>query len=194
MQTIKLISCPYIIIFICCFIVFLGKFLFKIDYMNCFRIINKHTCVFKNTNGKLLILPFIMYNIVPLFIAYSVNKISIINDDMINLITIILSILTAMLFTILVMVIDLKNKIESNNNIKASKLRVMRVLIKETYYTVMFEILICVSLLVLSFIYLFTNNTNALISYIIYSLIFLLIFNLFIVLKRIFKIIEEQLQ
>jgi len=194
LEFLKFLTDPYKTLLVCLIVLLICKFIFKIKYMNCFDIIKKHINVFRNSDGKLLIVPFFTYNAIPIIIAFSVNRISIINDNIINSITIILSILTAMLFTILVMVIDLKNKVENNSDIMNSKLNAMKVLIRETYYTVMFEILICVTMLILSFIYLFTNSINKSVSFIMYSLVFLLIFNLFIVLKRIFKIIEEQLK
>lgn len=175
-------------------IIIMSRFIFKIDYMNCSRIINNHISIFINErNHKLLLVPFSTYMILPLIIAFGVNGIKIIDEDMINIITVILSILTSMLFTLLVMVIDMKNKVELRKLNNGSQMNIMKKLIKETYYSVMFEILISISLLILSFIYLFTQTINNIVSIIIYYLVFLLIFNLLIVLKRIFNIIDIDL-
>lgn len=162
--------------------------------MNCSKIINNHISIFINEKDrKILIVPFFTYMIVPLLIAFGVNRIKIIDEDMINIITVILSILTSMLFTLLVMVIDMKSKMDLRATNDGNQMNITKKLIKETYYSVMFEILISVVLLILSFIYLFTQVANNIISIIIYYLVFLLVFNLLIVLKRIFNIIDVDL-
>jgi hypothetical protein len=187
-----MIKNPYTLIIVSCIILLISKFIFKIDYMNCTKIIDNHIGVFNNKNGKLLLVPFFTYNILPLLIALGVNRIKVIDSDMINIITVIISILTSMLFTLLVMLIDMKEKVSIKEAKDANQLNIMKMTIKETYYTIMFEILISISVLLLSFFYMFTQKISCVISMIIYYLVFLLVFNLFIVLKRVFNIIEQK--
>lgn len=194
MNIVNTIKNPYVLLGLSLIIIIISRFVFKIDYMNSSKIIYRHISIFTNSrNGKLLLVPFFTYTIIPLIIAFGVNGIKVIDEDMINIVTVILSILTSMLFTLLVMVIDMKNKIELRTSSNSSQVNIMKRLIKETYYSVMFEILISVALLIVSFIYLFTQKVNTVISTLIYYLLFLLLFNLLIVLKRIFNIIEEDL-
>lgn len=187
-----MIKNPYTLIIVSSIILLISKFIFKIDYMNCTKIIDNHIGVFNNKNGKLLLVPFFTYNILPLLIALGINRIKVIDSDMINIITVIISILTSMLFTLLVMLIDMKEKVSIKESKDANQLNIMKMTIKETYYTVMFEILISISVLLLSFFYMFTQKISCVISMIIYYLVFLLVFNLFIVLKRVFNIIDQK--
>lgn len=193
MNFIEIVKNPYTIVVICVLIILISKFIFKIEYMNCNKIINNHIEIFKNSKNKFLIVPFFTYNILPFLIALGVNNIKVIDADMINIITVIISILTSMLFTLLVMLIDMKGKIDYKESKDGNQLNVIKKTIKETYHTVMFEILISISLLILSFIYLFIQKISCIVSIVIYYLIFLLVFNLFIVLKRVFNIIEKDL-
>lgn len=192
---INFINSPYLLLVISIFIVLISKLVFKIDYMNCFNIINNHIKIFTNTKTKkILIVPFTTHMIIPILIAVSINRIKVIDDDMINIVTVILSILTSMLFTLLVMVIDMKNKADARSADELNySILAMKIVIKETYYSIMFEILVAVLLLVISFIYMFTQISSYVVSLIIYYLTFLLMFNLFIVLKRIFNLIDVDL-
>lgn len=191
MRLFEIIKNPYTLIFICVIGLLISKFIFKVEYMNCVKIIDNHISVFNNKNGKLLLVPFFTYNILPFLMALGVNRIKVIDSDMINIITVIISILTSMLFTLLVMLIEMKDKIDIKKMQNANQINIMKRAIKETYYTVMFEILISISVLLLSFIYLFTQKISCIVSTIIYYLVFLLVLNLFIVLKRIFNIIDQ---
>ncbi|WMJ78468.1 MULTISPECIES: hypothetical protein [unclassified Sedimentibacter] len=191
MRLFEIIKNPYTLIFICVIGLLISKFIFKIEYMNCFKIVNNHINVFNNKTGKLLLVPFLTYNILPFLIALGVNRIKVIDSDMVNIITVIISILTSMLFTLLVMLIDMKDKIDLKKFQNANQINIIKRAIKETYHTVMFEILISISVLLLSFVYLFTQKISCIISAIIYYLVFLLVFNLFIVLKRIFNIVDH---
>ncbi|MDD4390602.1 MAG: hypothetical protein PHW03_07350 [Eubacteriales bacterium] len=193
MSFIEIIKNPYVIIALCIAFILLSKFIFKINYMNCGTIIINHKSIFCNRDGKLLIIPFITYNILPIFVALGVNSVRVIDDSTIGTIIIILSILTSMLFTLLVMIIDMKGKRDYKKSQNGSQENIIRKLIIETYYTLMFEILIAVSVLFLSFVYLFADKISIIVSWAIYSLIFLLVFNLFIVLKRIFNIVQWDL-
>lgn len=189
-----IIKNPYTWIFISIIFLFVSKFMFKIDYMNCFEIIDKQINNFrcKKTN-KILIIPFVTHFIIPLLIAWGIVNISIIDEDIINNITVILSILTSMFFTLLVLIIDMKSKIEIRDKKQGARILILKDLIIETYYSIMFEIFISIVLLILSFIHMFTKKYSYISSFIIYYLVFLLIFNLFIILRRIFKIVKDDL-
>ncbi|MEY8416683.1 hypothetical protein AAK964_10310 [Tissierella praeacuta] len=185
---------PYIWIIISVICLLVSKFVFKIDYANCFEIIEKHIDNFRHRDTKkILIVPFFIHFFLPALVALGIVNITIINAEIINNVTVILSILTSMFFTLLVLAIDMKSKIEIRDKSQGIKVLVLKKLIVETYYSIMFEILISITLLILSFIHMFTKKYGYISSFIIYYLLFLLIVNLFIVLKRIFIIVNDDL-
>jgi hypothetical protein len=176
-------------------ILIISKYVFKIDYINIFDIVEKHIGNFRNQKtNKILIVPFFIYFIVPFIIGASICKIKLADKDIIENITVILSIFTSMLFTLLALVIDLKGKIESRNKSDGAKIRILKELLKETYYTIMFEIIVAVVLLILTFAYMLAGSKSIIVTTLVYSLLFLFIFNLLIVLKRIFLIYQEELK
>ena len=112
-----------------------------------------------------------------------------------------------MLFTLLVMVIDLRKRYNEENNDSA--------VASEVYYSIMFEIFISVLILISLMMYMFSfkefnseffdfnklfSDLKSLdylaglgFSIIIYGLNFLLLFNLFIILKRVFTLVEKSI-
>ena len=95
-------------------ILIISKFGFKLNYISVVDIIENHLNCFKNSKGKILIVPIVNYMILPFLMGMATTLLEIINNDAINIITVIVSILTAMLFTLLTMVIDMKAKIKQN--------------------------------------------------------------------------------
>ena len=193
-EILNIINNPYTWIILSVIFLLISKVVFKIDYMNCFEIIDKQINNFrcKKTNS-ILIIPFTTHFIMPFFIALGIVNIRIIDEDIINNTTVILSVLTSMFFTLLVLIIDMKAKSEVRDKGQGTKILILKELIIETYYSIMFEIFISITLLILLFIHMFTKQYSYFSSLIIYYLVFLLIFNLFIILKRIFKIVKDDL-
>lgn len=64
----------------------------------------------------------------------------------------------------------------------------------ETYYTIMFEILVSVVLLIFCFLELFAGEYSVVSSCIIYYMTFIILINMFMVLKKIFSTIEKQIK
>lgn len=108
-----------------------------------------------------------MYFGVPLLLAVAVSKIKTIDDGAINIITIIVSILTSMFFTLLTLTIDMREKVKNNKTYTASEAAISTQLLKETYYSVMFEILVSVVILIMCFVNIFAGNFSKLGSLII---------------------------
>lgn len=190
----KILTNPMFWVGICFLILITVKLIFKLDYMGNFEIIRYHIDNFRNkNNNKLLIIPFFIYFILPLILAIAVSRIKVADKNIVENITVVLSILTSMLFTILALLIDFKGKLEQRTNNGPQNIRIKN-LIREIYYTIMFEIIVSVLLLLLTFIFSITDQIDYIISVIIYYLLFLFIFNLLIVLNRIFKIYEEILK
>ena len=105
---------------------------------------------------------------VPYFIAISLVQIRVIDDDVINIVTIIISILTSMLFTMLTLILDMRKRVLSDENYDASKASISAKLLKETYYSIMFEILISVVILIMCFVEIFSKEYSFFSSIIIY--------------------------
>lgn len=192
-QVIRYIVDPSFILVGALLISLAGRYIFKLTYINCFDIIKQHILCFKKNDGKISKVTVAIYFGVPILLAIAVSKIKIIDDDAINIITIIVSILTSMFFTLLTLTIDLREKVKGNSQYTASEASISAQLLKETYYSVMFEILISVLILIMCFVNIFTNNFTIAGSFIIYLLVFTLLTNLFMILKRIFKVIDRNM-
>lgn len=189
-KIIEYISAPYGLLLISAILLIIGRIFFKKTYLNCFVIIQKHLECFKKPSGRYSIISIILYFMVPYFISISLVQIRVIDDDVINIVTIIISILTSMLFTMLTLILDMRKGVLSDENYDASKASISAKLLKETYYSIMFEILISVVILIMCFVEIFSKEYSFFSSIIIYYLTFTLLMNLFMVLKRIFNIID----
>ena len=96
-------------------------------------------------------MPVINYIVLPFLMGAATMMVQEIDNDTINIITIIISILTAMLFTLLTMIIDMTAKIKENPKYYSMEAKRSKEALLQTYYTVMFEILICIVLLIFCF-------------------------------------------
>lgn len=171
-------------------ILIISKFGFGLNYISVIDVIKNHLNCFRSTKGKLLLIPVIDYIVLPFFMGIATTKTKEIDDNAINIITIIVSILTAMLFTLLTMIIDMKGKIKKDPEYYSTEADISKKALLETYYTVMFEILISVVLLILCFFNCFTKIFGSVQSFLIYSLTYMLIVNLLMIIKRIFRVID----
>ena len=169
-------------------IVIISKFCIGLNYISVLDIISNHLNCFRNQKGKLLIAPVIDYLVLPFFMGAATAGMKSINDASINIITVIVSILTAMLFTMLTMVIDMNGKIKENPDYYSKEAEISKKALSETYYTIMFEILVSIVLLLLCFFNCFSKKYVQ--SFFIYSLTYLLVINLLMIIKRIFRVID----
>lgn len=175
-------------------ILIISKFGVGISYISVYDIVKNHLDCFRNRNGKLLVIPVVNYLILPFFMGAATITIKEIDSNTINIITIIISILTAMLFTALTMVIDMKAKIKNNPEYFSTEAEISKGALLETYYTIMFEILVSVILLIMCFFNCFTSAYGKIQSFLIYSLTYMLIINLLMIIKRIFRIIDTDMK
>ena len=88
----------------------------------------------------------------------------------------------------------MKSKIRSDPNYYRVEAELSKQSLIETYYTVMFEILVAVILLILCLFNVFTSKFGFIQSFLIYSLTFLLIINLLMIIKRIFRVIDTDMK
>ncbi len=170
-----------------------SRYVLKLGYIKCFDIIKQHINTFKTERGKWLVLPIFIYCVFPLIISGALVTIRKIDKDAINVITVIISILTSMLFTLLTITISMKGSIKDNKTKSSAEIKLFNTLLLETYYAIMFEIFVCIIVLFMCFINLFSALSSCVESFIMYYLIFTMVINLMIVLKRIFKISEQSL-
>lgn len=175
-------------------ILVISKFGFGLNYISVVDIVKNHLNCFRNNKGKLLIIPVINYIALPFLMGIATTMIKEIDSNTINIITVIISILTAMLFTLLTMIIDMKAKIKKDPEYFSKEADISKKALLETYYTVMFEILISIVLLVMSFFSCFAESYGSIQSFLIYSLTYMLIINLLMIIKRIFKVIDTDMQ
>ena len=175
-------------------VIIISKFGFGLNYISVIDIIDNHLNCFRNKNGKLLIIPIINYIILQFIMVASKVLIKKIDEDNIDIITIIISILTAMLFTLLTMIIDMKAKIKQNPEYYSTEAEISKKALLETYYTVMFEILVSVVLLIFCFFYCFTAKYGKIQSFLIYSMTYTLVINLMMIIKRIFRVIDTDMR
>lgn len=193
-KAIKFLLTPYGLLLIAVFMLLAGRFVFRKKYLNCFIIIKKHLQCFKNVSGKYSIVSILLYFFVPGLIGLALVQIRKLDDDIINILTIIISILTSMLFTMLTLILDMRKRVISDLTYNANEAGVSAKVLKETYYSIMFEILISIMILILCFIELFSKSYSLYGSLIIYYLTFVLLLNLFMVLKRIFNVINNDIK
>jgi hypothetical protein len=134
-----------------------------------------HSKVFKNSPLQCFTI-FIM----PLILALSTTLIKLINEDIVININIVLSILISMFFAMLSILCSFNRKHED---------ACYNQLLRETFNAIVFECILCILLLLISFIQLFINDFQNsiylfIISTLIYYLVMVIILNIFVIVKR----------
>ena len=162
-----------------------------IHYMDCSAMVKRHFDCFRKRNGKMSVGAIVIYNILPIVVSLIFLKKSLITVDMINVITVIVSILVSMLFTVLAMILDMREKVKSSKDYDGNDAAISSKLLREIYYSLMFEILLSIITLIMCFMVMFDKAYSKLDSGVLYYLIFEMIINLFILLKRIFNIVDN---
>lgn len=153
------------------------------NFLDIRKIFIQHFSVFKENPLQLIGIFF-----TPILLTVGLVEIKCINKDILSNLNIILSILTAMFLSILSILCSF-NKIKKGENYKQ--------LLKETFNTTIFEIILCLLLLFISFIILFINDFKESIplkiaSGAIYYLTMITILNILVVIKRIKVLFDKQ--
>lgn len=183
---------PHILLLFVVFILCVDRYFFDKKHLSCIGIIEVHIKKIKSErHGNFSIF---VYFVIPLIISVALGITKVLDDGIINTVTVIISILTAMFFTLLTLVIDIRTKVKDNQDLNASDANVMKKVLKETYYAIMFEITISIFLLVACFVNLFAGTFDFVMSVSIYYMTLVLLFNLFTILRHVFKIIEQSLK
>lgn len=194
MEILKIALSPYGLLIISAAVLVIGRFVFKKKYLNCFDIIKNNFVCFENSHGRISIISIFLYFIVPFFISMSLVQIRGLDDTVVNILTIIVSILTSMFFTLLIFILDMHRRVKYHKDYTESEALISTKVLKETYYSIMFEILISVVILIMCFIELFAKNYYFFSSLIIYYFTFVMLTNLFMILKKVYKVIDKDLK
>lgn len=159
----------------------------RITFFDFSDIIKKYLKCFEKAKKVMKILIFI----IPLFLSYIAVLSNKINDNTINIITVIISVLTGLFFMLVEVLIDLSDKFKVNKKISANKYTHINELIRETFYIVMYEIMNSIFILLFCFMTIFSKKYGYIDSFVIYYISIVLVLNLFIVLNRMFALIDE---
>ncbi len=159
-----------------CVILFPSLLLKNSNFLDIRNVFSQHFRIFRGN-----ILQGIGLFCVPVLWAIGIVEVKCVDEDILSNLNIILSVLIAMFFSVLSILcaFDREQKNEK-----------YRQLLKETFNTTIFEVIICLFLLCISFIVLFVGNYESTIgvrflSGIIYYLTIVVILNILIVIKRI---------
>lgn len=164
-------------------------------------IAREHYGIFNKTGEDKWFKHCLRTSVAPFVIAIFVYLYRPIDEDTAAQILTIFSILAGMLFSVLVLIIDLKQKnqqrIKDEKETINYKIDMVQRLIKETFNTIMYEIILIILVLIVVFLVFFVNDApeslNIIqrgLSFLSAFLIFSSIGNLFIVLKRIYAILK----
>lgn len=157
------------------------------NFMDVRTIIKKHFSVFKGSP-----LQFIVLFVVPLLLAIASVQIKPVNENIINNLNVVLAILISMFFAMLSILSAFPVKLDKKKDEKARTFSTDKVydrVLGETFNSIMFEciqsilVLIC-SCSILFFGYYEKGAFLSIISTILYYLFFVLVLNIFVIIKR----------
>lgn len=153
------------------------------NFLDIRRIFVQHFYIFKGNPLQL-----IGIFVAPILFVIGLLDIKSIDKDILSNLNIILSILTAMFLSILSILCSFNKEKKSVN---------YQQLLKETFNTTIFEIILCLLLLFISFVVLFIGNFKEsialkIVSGIIYYLAMITILNILVVIKRIKVLFDNQ--
>lgn len=177
-----------------CIVIF-GCFLIcdKEGYFNAKKIVVSYANIFSDSKRKVRIIYAVL-----LILSVSIGIVETINNDLIESVTLIVSVLSGAFLAFLPVVMDLKNKdIESNREV------IYENTCKETISVLIFELLISIIELFFCFVYMFLypkinldDKTYMVVlivfSSVIYYLMFIILLNILFILKRIRILISFQ--
>jgi hypothetical protein len=186
---------PRLLLTISIALLIFGMLFSKNKMFDCKDIIKMHfRCFKKKTTNRYSFYSLFTAFGIPLILSIALVTIRKLDNDVINILTIIVSILTSMFFTLLTLTLDLKNKTDSNSTLSAREAKLTGKLLREVYYSLMFEIFISIVILILCFIELFAKKYSTISSGILYYMTMVLVINLLVILKRVFAVIKNDIE
>ena len=187
-QISKVIEDPCIVLLIILIAISILSKCTKVTYFNFNKIIKEYI---KSFNSKSFIVIKLVLIIIP---TRSAATMSLITEKTINIITIIITVVTALFFCLLTFLPDMKSRLVENNQKTNNEAENFEKLINETYHIVMFEIFVCIIILFMCFMLIFSRIGSIYGSYVIYYLVFTMVSDMFVILSRIFNLIEKMLE
>ena len=161
-------------LFICAgLIIFLNCIKKNNNFFDIRNIILDQFKMFSDARGQIIV----FYG-APLLLAIAVLKCKCINKEIVDNVVIVLSIIISMLFAML----SILNGYQNNDKDYVE-------LLEQTYSAILFQCVVCVISLIISFAQYFVDNYNSdillkVVSFVLYYLIFVMILNIFVILKR----------
>lgn len=166
----------------------------KVDYFNFGEVFKGYLNVFRDNYGRLNIIGVLIDLLLPLWIAiYVVCKSPNYKSDY-QAELMVVTIITALLFSVFGLAFDLKSKINDKkmiDKLSASKKKNLIQIIESLIDMNLFEIAISVTILILCFVSNFCNKYANQLRCMIYYLLFLLLINIFIIFKRMQRVFNE---
>lgn len=187
-QVDKITSDPCIVLLIILILLSILSKCTRVTYFNFNKIIKEYS---KSFNSKWFIIIKLLLIVIPTRIAV---EMSLITEKTINIITIIITVVTALFFGLLTFLPDMKNGLVENARISNNESENCEKLISETYHIIMFEIFVCIIVLFMCFMLIFSKIYSTYGSCVIYYLVFTMVSDMFVILSRIFNLIEKMLE
>ena len=153
------------------------------NFLDVRSIVKQHLEIFKGNY-----LQMISIFIVPIFFAIRIVLTKTVDEGILNNLNIVLTILITMLFSTLSILCSLR---VPNDNER------YHTLLEETFVSTVFEALLCLLLMIISFIILFLDNFNntiwmKVLSVLVYYLVMLVFMNILVIIKRINVLFENR--
>ena len=187
-KIINAIPSSWIFFIIAAIFLFIGITSKNNNFFDVRKIFKQH---FEVLNGNKF--QIILFYITPLLLAMGIVKLKVIDKDIINNMNIVISIFISMFFAML----SILCSFQLNESHEESTKKLYNQLLKETFNSILFESCLCIILLSLTIVELFIDsfalNWHIFIaSTIIYYLLLVIVFNIFIILKRIKKLFDNR--
>ncbi len=171
-----------------------GRFWGKMKYTSIREIIKNYlSCFCDDSNKKILIFPVLYCFGIPLLVSVVAALKHEIDSNIISTVTVIVSILTTLLFNLLMLIIEMKSKIQKDPQYYSMHAYLSKRALIQAYYSVMFAILVSVGILVICLFNVFVKLYGLIQSICLYYLLFLLLINLLMILKKIYKVIDTDM-
>lgn len=168
----------------------------KNSFFYIFKIVKNYFSVFKGENGYNIFAVYISVGL-PLLLAIYTGKYIKLTDKIYENIFLVITILTALFFSALGIILTIKEMIikkspnGTGREISASVRKKLSNLTDSIFYADLFEILISIFVLILTFINSCLKNKLVFIDFFIYYLVFVLLINMLLLLKRFYVVINE---
>ena len=181
---------PYIFIVIATIIVVVYVCKKNNNFIDVKKIVVNHFNIFNKS-----VLQILFFTVVPILFSIGFLMEQRLNDDILNCLSIIFSILMAMFFSILAVLLSIQSNIKQKDTKQIKKSKTILV-IEQCTDTVMFEILLTIIILFLLFLFVvFEKNMSKWMEYISTFFVYVfsnsVILNIFILMKRLKSIFDK---